>query len=92
MAAIAMTTDRSFPPLRLDTNHVQPELVLLDHTVDAAITRLARDLSLTGYPTVAHRHEQPNNYRLEERWGAGFELREEILGGRLPKRLVSGVD
>ena len=48
MAAIAMTTDRSFPPLRLDTNHVQPELVLLDHTVDAAITRLARDLSLTG--------------------------------------------
>ncbi len=68
MAAIAMTTDRSFLPLCLDTHQVQAQLVLLDHTVDAAITRLARDRSLTGYPSVAHRHEQSDNYGLEELW------------------------
>ena len=55
-------SDWSIPPLRLDANHVEPELVLLDHAVDAAVTRLARDRSLSGHAAVAHRHEQPDNH------------------------------
>jgi len=34
---------RTVPPFRLNAHHVQPELVLLDHPVDAAVARLARD-------------------------------------------------
>src|SRR5271165_5024185 len=62
------------PPLRLDAHEVQSQLVLLDHTVDAAVTRLARDRSLSRHAAVAHRHEQSDDHRLEERRGAGFEL------------------
>ena len=68
------STHWTIPPLCLDANHVQPELVLLDHAIDAAVTRLARDRSLSRHATVAHCHEQSDDHRLEERRGAGFEL------------------
>jgi hypothetical protein len=69
-----------------------PNLSCLITPVDAAVTRFARDRSLSRHSPVAYRHEKPNNHRLEKRRGAGFELREEILGSCLPKRFVSGVD
>jgi hypothetical protein len=45
-------TNWTVPPFRLDANYVQPQFVLLDHTVNAAVTRLTGNCSLSRYATV----------------------------------------
>ena len=80
------------PSLRLNADDFESQLVLLDDTVDPAITLLSRDGSMAGDTAIAHRHQKFNNNFFEESGTTTLESRQNFLGRGRRERPVGSLD